>query len=55
MSILFYKKPEYISKESGPLNNSSCQKYVERAACSRAQIPPELSFENVMEGKTLPV
>ena len=55
MSILFYKRPDYIAKDSGPLDNASCQKYVERAACGRASIPPNLSFENVMDGKTLPV
>ena len=55
MSILFYKKPDYITKEGGPLTKSSCQRYAEKAACTRSQIPPELSFENVMEGKTLPV
>ena len=55
MSILFYKRPDYIAREGGPLTRSNCQKYVEKASCSRAAIPDELSFENVMEGKTMPV
>ncbi|MCJ1471371.1 hypothetical protein MMC13_000010 [Lambiella insularis] len=54
MSLLFYKRPDYVTKSDGPLNLSDCQKYVERAACSRASVPDNLSFENVMEGRTLP-
>ncbi|MCJ1387957.1 hypothetical protein MMC18_000800 [Xylographa bjoerkii] len=54
MSVLFYKRPDHIEKLEGPLNSSSCQKYAERAACSRAAIPESLSFDNVINGKTLP-
>ncbi|MCJ1308718.1 hypothetical protein MMC25_002372 [Agyrium rufum] len=54
MSILFYKRPDYIAKENGPMENASCQKYVDRANCSRASIPENLSYEKVMGGKTLP-
>ena len=55
MSILFYKRPDYVNKLAGPLDFSSCQKYVERAACSSSSIPDNLSFANVVEGRTLPV
>ncbi|MCJ1420449.1 hypothetical protein MMC32_006806 [Xylographa parallela] len=54
MSVLFYKRPDHIEKLDGPLDSSSCQKYSERAACSRAAIPESLSFDNVINGKTLP-
>ena len=55
MSILFYKKPFYIPKEPGPLSGTNCQKYVERAGLLKDTIPEELSFENILEGRTLPV
>ena len=55
MSVLFYKRPDYIQKPTGPLDLSSCQKNAERAACSKAAIPDNLSFENIIEGRTLPV
>lgn len=53
MSILFYKKPEF-SKTEGSLAQSSCQRYVERAASSTSTIPEELSFRNVIEDRALP-
>ena len=55
MSILFYKRPDYIALEDGPLSQSNCQKYVERACNVKDSIPAELSFENIIEGRTLPV
>lgn len=54
MSILFYKRPDYIATPPGPLTVSDCQKYVERSMSSRSVIPPELSFENVIQNKALP-
>ena len=55
MSILFYQKPMYIAKGDGPMSASNCQKYAEKAICSREAIPSELSFENVVEARTMPV
>ncbi|MCJ1338959.1 hypothetical protein MMC09_004248 [Bachmanniomyces sp. S44760] len=55
MSFLFYRRPSYIPKSAGPLNGAECQKYVERAKVAEALIPKELSFENIMNKKTLPV
>jgi hypothetical protein len=55
MSILFYRRPDYVSKEGGPLDSAGCQKYVERAAGGQAQIPDNLSFDSVLEGRTMPV
>ena len=53
MSILFYKRPEYVLKSNGPL--SQCAKGGGTAEdCSTAAIPPELSFENVICNKCLP-
>lgn len=54
MSIFFYKRPDYVAKPPGPLNVSDCQKYVERTMGSKSSIPPELSFENVIQNKALP-
>ncbi|KAI9809369.1 MAG: hypothetical protein M1827_006881 [Pycnora praestabilis] len=54
MSILFYRRPDYIQRSSGPLNQSECQLYVERSKKSRSAIPNELSFENIITNKALP-
>lgn len=54
MSIFFYRRPDYIAKPPGPLNSSDCQKYVERSLSNKNVIPPELSFENVIQNKALP-
>ncbi|KAM3079388.1 hypothetical protein ACMFMG_005820 [Clarireedia jacksonii] len=54
MSILFYRRPDYTTNSAAPLNASECQRYVERARnCERA-IPPGLSFEDVIENRSLP-
>lgn len=53
MSILFYKRPEYVLKRNGPL--AECKRKGGTAQdCSTATIPPELSFENVVCNKCLP-
>lgn len=55
MSVLFYRRPDYISKPTSPINASDCAKYVERAKGSERAIPPGLSFEEVLNNKPLPV
>jgi hypothetical protein len=55
MSILFYRRPDYLSKPDGPINASDCARYVERAKNSERVIPPGLSFDDIMSKKTLPV
>ena len=53
MSILFYKRPEYVLRHNGPLAECS-RKGGTVEDCSAAAIPPELSFENVVCNKCLP-
>ncbi|KAI9782499.1 MAG: hypothetical protein M1839_004985 [Geoglossum umbratile] len=53
MSVLFYRRPDYVSQASGPMTSSTCQRYIERAG-SRTAIPRGLSFESVLTGKTMP-
>ena len=53
MSILFYKRPEYVLRHHGPLAECS-RKGGTAQDCSAAAIPPELSFENVICNKCLP-
>ena len=53
MSLLFYKRPEYVLRENGPLAECS-RKGGTAQDCSTAAIPPELSFENVVCNKCLP-
>jgi hypothetical protein len=55
MSVLFYRRPDYISKPTSPINASDCAKYVERAKGSERAIPHGLSFEEVLNNKPLPV
>jgi len=55
MSVLFYRRPDYVERTDGPLNWEDCQKYVERTKGNRHNIPEELSFENVVNDKALPV
>lgn len=55
MSVLFYRRPDYVERTDGPLNWEDCQKYVERTKGNRHNIPQELSFENVVNNKALPV
>ena len=55
MSLFFYKKPEYIEKDGGPLNYVTVHKYAEKAASCKTCIPDRLSFDNVLNGKTMPV
>ncbi len=55
MSILFYRRPDYVAKVPGPMNLAQCQVYVERTQKHKRAIPPELSFENVIQNRALPV
>ena len=55
MSIFFYCRPDYVAKLPGPMSLSQCQTYVEKTQKHRKAISPELSFENVVQNKALPV
>ena len=55
MSILFYRRPDFVAKVPGPMNLTQCQIYVERTQKHKRAIPPELSFENVIQNRALPV
>ncbi|KAL8700873.1 MAG: hypothetical protein Q9201_005219 [Fulgogasparrea decipioides] len=54
MSLLFYRRPDYVAKLPGPMNLTQCQIYVERTQKHRRAIPPELSFENIIQNRALP-
>lgn len=54
MSVLFYRRPDYLAKSTGPLNKTECQVYVDRAKKSERAIPKGLSFDEVVENKALP-
>ena len=55
MALFFYGKPDFINKEHGPISYGSCYSYAEKAAASKTRIPDRLSFDNIIEGTTLPV
>ncbi|KAL8858743.1 MAG: hypothetical protein Q9178_004660 [Gyalolechia marmorata] len=54
MSLLFYRRPDYVAKLPGPMNSTQCQVYIDRTQKHRRAIPPELSFENILQNKALP-
>ena len=54
MSIIWYKRPDFVAKLPGPMNLTQCQIYVERTQKHKRAIPPELAFENVIQNKALP-
>ncbi|KAL8996327.1 MAG: hypothetical protein Q9169_004127 [Polycauliona sp. 2 TL-2023] len=54
MSLLFYRRPDFVSKLPGPMDKSKCQIYVDRTQKHRKAIPPELSFDNILQNKALP-
>lgn len=55
MSILLYRRPNYVERAPGYLTNSDCQKYVERTKCSARAPPDSLSFDKILNNETLPV
>lgn len=55
MSVLFYRRPDYVNRPAGPLNQADCQKYVERTKNNKNAIPAELSFQKVIDNEALPV
>ncbi|KAL9099023.1 MAG: hypothetical protein Q9163_005416 [Psora crenata] len=54
MSIVFYRRPDYVAKLPGPMSQSQCQLYVDRTQKHKRSIPPELSFDNIIQNKALP-
>lgn len=52
MSLLFYTRPDYVEKHHAPMHASEYQSYLEK---SRAAIPTELCFENVIANRAIPV
>ncbi|TID27624.1 regulator of G protein-like protein [Venturia nashicola] len=54
MSVLFYRRPNFVHRPAGPLNQDDCQKFAEKAKHNKNAIPPELSFDNILDGRTLP-
>ena len=54
MSFLLYRRPDYVAKLPGPMSQSQCQLYVDRTQKHKRSIPPELSFDNIVQNKALP-
>ncbi|KAL8642271.1 MAG: hypothetical protein Q9226_008527 [Calogaya cf. arnoldii] len=54
MSLLFYRRPDFVAKLPGPMEKSQCQIYVDRTQKHKKSIPPELSFDNILQNKALP-
>lgn len=55
MSILFYRRPDYLAKSDGPITSSECMRYIERAKNSERAIPQGLSFDEIVQHRSLPV
>lgn len=52
MSLLYYKRPDYVEKSTAPMAASDYRTYLER---QRASIPSELCFEHVIANRAIPV
>lgn len=52
MSLLYYKRPDYVESSGAPMAASDYRTYLER---QRASIPPELCFEYVIANRAVPV
>lgn len=52
MSLLYYKRPDYVEKSTAPMAASDHRTFLER---QRASIPPELCFEYVIANRAVPV
>lgn len=55
MSVLFYRRPDYLAKPKGPIGATECMRYVERAKNSERIIPKGLTFDDVVQQRSLPV
>ena len=51
MSLLFYKRPDYVPRAPGPMDPIDYERYLER---TRKTIPPQLSFEMVVSNRAMP-
>ena len=51
MSILFYKRPDYVARASGPMDPANYERMVEN---KQKPIPPELSFDMIVANRAMP-
>ncbi|KAL8990859.1 MAG: hypothetical protein Q9177_000588 [Variospora cf. flavescens] len=51
MSVLFYKRPDYVPKLPGPMSLTQSEIIAEKTHMSRTPIPAKLSFENIVQNK----
>lgn len=51
MSLLFYKRPNYVNLALGPTDPAEYERQLE---VSRKAIPSELSFEMVVSNRAMP-
>ncbi|KAI4095722.1 MAG: hypothetical protein LQ344_001439 [Seirophora lacunosa] len=54
MSVLLYKRPDYVPKLPGPMSLTQIQIIDEKTHMSRTPFPPKLSFENIIQNKAPP-
>ncbi|KAI4112311.1 MAG: hypothetical protein LQ345_006521 [Seirophora villosa] len=55
MSVLLYKRPDYVPKLPGPMSLTQIQIIDEKTHMSRTPFPPKLYFENIIQNKAPPV
>lgn len=51
MSLLFYRRPNYVDRMSSPMDPVEYERFIEN---KRKAIPPELSFEMVVANRAMP-
>lgn len=55
MSLLFYRRPNYLGPEKQQLTESQCAAYLQKAVASKDWIPEKLTFAEIVKNNTLPV
>ena len=51
MSLLFYKRPDYVARAVGPVDPAEYERQLEK---TRKSIPSQLSFEMVVSNRAMP-
>jgi hypothetical protein len=58
MSVLFYRRPDYLAKSATPISSSECSRFVERAKSEcpypRPQILTDALTFVIESGKSIP-
>lgn len=55
MSLLFYRRPDFVKRYDGPLDAMACQRMVAKNYSNKQSLPESVSFDKIIENRTHPV